>query len=119
MVARDKINAALQNDGPELAEFFDRYHRKTPIEGEKKLMLAILEDAVLCFLQKTRRLEGPKNSDSEEAKRWIFDKTDDGPFSFQRICEALELDPTWVQKRLAQTKRKKGDIYAVKRSPKG
>lgn len=121
VIAKNEINALFQNDSAVSHQFFRRYRLKTPLEGEKKLMLAVLEDAIVCFLQERPGPEEKKKRASAEAEGWIFEKNDDAPFSFATICETLGLDPMWVRKRLLREKkknRKKGGAHAAKRSPK-
>lgn len=63
------------------------------ITGTRALMLAVLEDAIRCFL------DGRK-SDQEEASGWIHSNWRGSPFSFVVVCETLHLEPTAVRKVL-------------------
>jgi len=62
---------------------------------EKRLMLAVLLDAII-HLQR-RDTEG-----SAEAARWIQAENDDGPFAFQSICTALGIEPSYLARGLLQ-----------------
>ena len=47
--ADDRIASLFQPDTLLSAQYFDNMRRRTLLEPEKRLMLAILEDAVNCF----------------------------------------------------------------------
>ena len=71
---------------------------KTP---EQKLMLAVLDDAVSCFQEylPTRDKIGTKLF--REAEEWIFlQGKSNWLFSFDNICEALDLNPGYIREGL-------------------
>src|SRR5688572_16678776 len=68
------------------------------LQPEKKLMLAILEDAFACF---EKHLLG-NNRLSREEMNWFMNKSSEPLFSFQNICDALRLDAGYLQKYLMQ-----------------
>lgn len=61
---------------------------------EHRLMIAVLHNAIDC-LQKPR----PQRL-FNEAKQWFLADETDWPYSFQRICEALDLDADAVREHL-------------------
>src|SRR4051794_15241622 len=75
---------------PELlmpSQFFDRFRGAAHLEGERRLMLAVLEDAVSCF-QKYAGATRPRSKRLyKESEEWFLD-TDEGswPFSFESVC---------------------------------
>lgn len=73
---------------------------RTPITGTRALMLAVLEDAIRCYL------DGRK-SISQEAERWLKANWRDSPFSFVIVCETLRLDPQAVRCMLDRMKEAK------------
>lgn len=62
-------------------------------QGEKRLMLAVLRDAVLCI----ERYQSGHGAHSWPACRaalyWVLSHNRTWPFSFENICLALDLDP--------------------------
>jgi hypothetical protein len=61
--------------------------------GVRALMLAVLEEAIHCFLSNDRRAR-------EEAERWIISDRRRSPFSFTVVCETLGLDPDSARRAL-------------------
>src|SRR5215510_5081921 len=69
-------------------------------EGEERLMLAVLEDAVDYF-QKYFLARNPRGKQLfQEAEDWFFDKDSEELFSFESICDALGLNPNHIRKGL-------------------
>ena len=65
------------------------------LQPEKKLMFAILLDAVECFQE-----YGEQDPFFKDAAEWIFEDDRDWPLSFINICEAVDMDPTYLRKGL-------------------
>ena len=66
-------------------------------DGEKRLMLAVLENATEDF-QKYVLATDPRGKQLfQDAEEWIMDKDDLSFFSFQSICEYLQLDPGYMR----------------------
>ena len=68
-------------------QFFDRLTARTSDTPERRLLFAVLLDAVIL-------LQRRNTSGSAEAERWIRNEADsDFPFSFRNLCEALGIEP--------------------------
>jgi len=66
-------------------------------DGEKRLMLAVLENATEDF-QKYVLATDPRGQQLfQAAEEWIMDRDDPSFFSFQSICEHLQLDPGYMR----------------------
>jgi len=77
---------------------FDPQCRKAP---EQKLMLAILEDAVSRFQNYFAARDKIGTSRFREAEEWILlQGKSDWLFSFDNICETLDLNPGYIREGL-------------------
>jgi len=96
----ERIGALFQPDSLLSTHYFETLRRKTILEPEKRLMLAILEDAIHCFQDNlfTRNVRGRRLF--EEAEEWIVEADGDRVFSFENICEALGFNPAYVRQGL-------------------
>ena len=76
--------------------------RKTQFaDPERRLMAAVLEDAVSCLSTKPRPCAGRKRRHFEEAHSWINAAEErDWIFSFTNVCETLGLDPSFLRRGL-------------------
>lgn len=81
-------------------QYFGDCRRNAFLEPEKKLMLAILEDAVQCFQANTSARCRKSKRLFEDARRWIFESCDDWVFGFENICSALGFCPEYIRNGL-------------------
>ncbi len=90
--ADERLGGLFQPDTLLPSQFFDRVRRRTEHEGERRLMIAVLEDAVSVYRKQAGVLEGRNRETFLEAEEWIEDQDRSWLFSFQNICDVLGLD---------------------------
>jgi AraC-like DNA-binding protein len=73
-----------------------------PASPERRLMIAVLEDAIACF--EKYYLPPPRHGNRlfREAEEWIMNDHYHAPFSFEHICSVLGLEPTAVRRQLRE-----------------
>ena len=82
-------------------QYLETICRKAPLEAEQKLMLAVLEDAVSCFQKYLAARDKIGTSLFREAEEWILlQGKSNWFFSFDYICETLDLNPDYIRKGL-------------------
>lgn len=64
-----------------------------PIRPIKRLMLAVLEDAMRCYQTCGNARGRARRRLFAEAEAWLLDHRADGPFAFETICQTLGIDP--------------------------
>jgi len=69
------------------------------IQPEKRLMLAVLEDAVGLYLRVPQLVP--------ETEAWIQEDDRSWPYSFVNLCEALELDRSAVRAALRRRRERR------------
>ena len=83
-------------------QYYDGVHRDNPeTQAIKRLMVAVLADAVRCFQTYAHAQSRAGRRMFGEAEWWILDRSD-GPFSFQAICETLGIEPDRLREGLHQ-----------------
>lgn len=86
------------------AQYFDRIGSDAAFQPEKRLMLAVLEEAIATFqrhaIANTRRSERLM----EEVEEWVAGVEGEWPFSFENICAALDLDAEYLRAGMARWK---------------
>ncbi len=82
-------------------QYLETVCRKTHLEAEQELMLAVLEDAVTCFQGYFAARDKTETRLFREAEEWILqqDKSD-WLLPFDNVCETLSLDPGYIRERL-------------------
>ncbi len=100
--AQDRLTGLFEPDVLLPAQFFSAFRRMGGLDRERLLMLAVLEDAVDCF-QKYALSKDPRGRQLFcEAKEWV-DSGDRGwLFSFENICDTLEIDASYVRRGLTR-----------------
>ena len=63
----------------------------TQVTPEKRLMIAILEDAIMCLRKYHSVKRGAGRRLFQDARRWVLERGSAWEFSFQNICEALDI----------------------------
>lgn len=98
-IASGDLNLVHQPDTLVLSKYVsDR--TQSSLSPEKRLMLAVLEDAIFCFQECHAARQGKRKQTFDSARQWFFDPVDDRVFSFENICLALELEPQYVRSGL-------------------
>jgi hypothetical protein len=81
-------------------DFYDAMERSIHLEPEKRLMLALLDDAFKCFQKNLGAKSGRGKADFNEVKEWFWQRDGDDAFSFESVCTALGLSPGYVRRLL-------------------
>jgi hypothetical protein len=93
-------------------QFYDK--RSKEFEGERRLMLALLTDAVHCYQAGIASTAAERSSLFKEAERWLFSRRRNMPFAFEDVCGVLDIDPAyfrsgllrWSERRLIDSRLK-------------
>ena len=75
------------------SQFFGTGNVDASLQPEKRLMLAVLEDAVGTFQKYALTHDRRAQRLFSEAEEWFDSDDRDWPYSFANIAEALNLDP--------------------------
>lgn len=118
-IAFKMIEAARE---AEVSPEFEASRKRTTLEPERELMLAVLEDAVACYQRHLLATSGAGKILFREAEEWISNRRNNWEFSFESICETLGLSANYIRKGLLQFKqraldgRPRAKIYSLPRA---
>ncbi|HEX2261886.1 MAG TPA: hypothetical protein VHJ56_09630 [Candidatus Binatia bacterium] len=112
MLKRRTYQRSLISDGwtsfdPVDGEVIERLFKKEIREREEALMLAVLENAIEYFQKYVVAQSQREKRLFKEAEEWILEKNSDWFFSFENICETLELYPDYIRQGLMRWKEAK------------
>jgi hypothetical protein len=102
----EKIASLFQPDTLLAAQYFDNLRGKSLLEPERRLMLAILEDAISRYQENMFSQDKRSKRHFQEVQEWIGDADSDWIFSFENVCESLGLNPDYVRQGLRRWKEK-------------
>ena len=97
----------IQPDTVLPSQFFAGMQQKGFIEGEKRLVAAVLADAVECYMKQIDTTDPRGRQLFEEAETWIFTEDMGWFFSFDSICEILGLDPTYLRRGIVEWSKRR------------
>jgi hypothetical protein len=95
-------------------QYFEAMRKKHLLEGEKRLILSVLEDAVECFM---KCIDSPTSKGQRlfrDADEWINLEDKHWVFSFDNVCEMLDINPDYMRRGLRQWKERK--VEALQRA---
>src|SRR3989454_6438099 len=84
------------------SQFFDRLQVDASLQPEKRLMLAVLEDAVGTFQKYVASSTRRGQRLFAEAEEWFAEPATEWPFGFESICQALSLEPAYIRNGLGR-----------------
>ena len=100
-------------------EIISKLFKKDIREGEEKLMLAVLADAIEDFQKYVFSKDQRGQKLFQEAEEWFLEKDDDQLFSFEYICATLQLHPDYIRRGLLSWKQSKLRTRSVERPRQG
>src|SRR5213083_1272397 len=86
-------------DGEVCVRYEAVYRRAEPACGERRLLLAVLEDGIRTFLKNAHATHGRAGNLKREALTWLRSDSRDDVFDFENICETLGIDPGRLRAR--------------------
>ncbi len=103
----ERVSSLFQPDTLLPDQYLDTYRRKLHLEPEKKLMMAVLEDAIACFQKYVFAGHGKGKALFQDAEDWIMEENTEGIFSFANVCEMLGFDPAYLRQGLTRWKEQR------------
>ncbi len=96
----DRYAGFLEPDAMLPTQFFQSLRSKGRHDGERRLMIAVLEDAVNCFMKQLHATDPKARQLFLDAEAWIAESDRTWFFSFENVCDTLDLDPDYVREGL-------------------
>jgi hypothetical protein len=88
------------------SQFYGSGGLSRQLEGEKRLMIAVLKDAVECLEKYRGARSSAGRSHYDNAIEWVKDTDTDWLFSFTNICDLLGFDPNYMREVLLKRENK-------------
>jgi len=100
----EKALAVFQPDILIPAQYLATYQRRFHLDPELGLMLAVLQDAIVCFQEHLGATCKRKKALYQDAEQWLFNRDRSYLFSFENICEALGFEADYLRQGLIRWK---------------
>ena len=112
----DFLARILEPDTCLPSQFWGNRGLSRQLEGEKRLMIAIMKDAVECLEKYRNARTSAARELYQNALEWIEDQGTGWLFSFNNICGLLGFDPDYMREFLLKREQKlakpvRGKVY--------
>jgi hypothetical protein len=109
----EKLPGLFEPDTLLPIQYFEAMRRKHLLEGEKRLILSVLEDAVECFMKCIDSSTNKGQRLFRDADEWIALEDKRWVFSFDNVCDMLDINAEYMRAGLRRWKEKK--LVAIQR----
>jgi hypothetical protein len=92
---------------PTDSDIVESIFKRSIRDSEKKLMLAVLENAIEDFQKYVLASDKRGMELFQDAEQWILETNSPSFFSFESICAHLDLDPEYVRRGFVRWKTAK------------
>ena len=110
----ERLPALFEPDTLLPIQYFEAMRRKHLLEGEKRLILSVLEDAIECFMKCMDSATNKGQRLYREADKWIALEDKHWVFSFDNVCDMLDINPEYMRRGLRDWKGRK--VEAMQRA---
>src|SRR5215813_5754937 len=93
----EEQSSVLEADLIVPSQYFDRVKAERSSQPEKRLMLAVMEDAISTFQKSVRGATRRQRRLLRETEEWISASDNNWPFSFENICSALDIEADYLR----------------------
>ena len=97
-------------------QYFEAMRKKHLLEGEKRLILSVLEDAIECYMKCIDASTSKGQRLFRDADEWIAHEDKRWVFSFDNVCDMLDINPEYMRMGLRKWKDKRLDAIARRRA---
>lgn len=103
----EKLPGLFEPDTLLPIQYFEAMRKKHLLEGEKRLILSVLEDAVECFMKCIDASSSKGQRLFRDADEWIALEDKQWVFSFDNVCDMLDINPEYLRRGLKEWKQRK------------
>ncbi len=111
-VPTDAYTHLLQPDTLLPSQYHAALRRKSIQEPERRLVIAILEDAVDCYTKHAFARDKRSQQLFQDAEEWILDEDRTWPFAFGNVCDYVGIEPEYLRRGLL-TWRERAQLKAA------
>jgi hypothetical protein len=100
-IVSDTFAHLLQPDTLLPSQYFATLKRKGNHEPERRLAIAVLQDAVDCYQKHLRARDRKAHQLFVDAEEWITSEDRTWPFSFENVCDLLQINAQYLRRGLS------------------
>ena len=109
----EKLPGLFEPDTLLPIQYFEAMRRKHLLEGEKRLILSVLEDAIECFMKCIDCGHQQGSAAVSRRRRWINLEDKHWVFSFDNVCDMLDINPSTCAPDCAAGKKRSSSLSSA------
>lgn len=82
-------------------QYYELIGRRTMLDGEKKLLFAVLEDAIRVYVLNVNARTASGRREFEEVRNWVNTRGGQDLFTFDSLCGVFGIAPDALRRQLA------------------
>ena len=99
---QDRSGGLFEPDVLLPAQFFSFFSKEAGFDRERRLMLAVLEDAIDCCQKYAHTNDLRGRQMFLESHEWIMSPDKRWLFSFENICQIVDMNPDYIRQGLSR-----------------
>lgn len=99
---QDRSGGLFEPDVLLPGQFFSFFRKEAGFDRERRLMLAVLEDAIDCFQKYAHTSDLRGRQLFLESYEWIMSPDKRWLFSFENICQIVDMNPDYIRQGLGR-----------------
>jgi hypothetical protein len=99
---QDRSGGLFEPDVLLPGQFFSFFRKEAGFDRERRLMLAVLEDAIDCFQKYAHTNDLRGRQLFLESYEWIMSPDKRWLFSFENICQIVDMNPEYIRQGLSR-----------------
>jgi hypothetical protein len=99
---QDRSGGLFEPDVLLPGQFFSFFRKEAGFDRERRLMLAVLEDAIDCFQKYAHTSDLRGRQLFLESHEWIMSPDKRWLFSFENICQIVDMNPDYIRQGLSR-----------------
>ncbi|MEO2169351.1 MAG: hypothetical protein ABGY42_14780 [bacterium] len=97
---QDRSGGLFEPDVLLPTQFASYFRKEVGFDRERRLMLAVLEDAIDCFQKYAHTNDARGKVLFDESWDWIMSDDTRWLFSFENICQIVDMNPSYIRRGL-------------------
>ena len=99
---QDRSGGLFEPDVLLPGQFFSFFRKEAGFDRERRLMLAVLEDAIDCFQKYAHTSDLRGRQLFAESYEWIMSPDKRWLFSFENICQIVDMNADYIRQGLSR-----------------
>ena len=112
----EKLPGLFEPDTLLPIQYFEAMRKKHLLEGEKRLILSVLEDAIECYMKCIDAATHKGQRLFRDAEEWINHEDKRWVFSFDNVCDMLDINPEYMRRGLHDWKQRHVEMMEGRRA---